>query len=50
VCGRENKGILLNGSIRGNGMYMSVAFRRLRSGLRCACVCHMSVKDAGACP
>ncbi len=43
-------GICLNRSMRGNGTYMSVALRRLRSGLRCACVCQMFEKDGGAYP
>ncbi len=48
MVGKAYIGNLLNRSIRGNGMYMSVALRRLRSGLRCACVCQVLVKEGGA--
>ncbi len=41
MLGREYKGSLLNRSMRGKGIQMSVALRRLKSGLRCACVCQV---------
>jgi hypothetical protein len=46
VLGREYKGSLLNRSMCGK---MPVALRRLRSGLRCACVCQVFAKEFGAC-
>ncbi len=48
MVGKAYIGNLLNRSIRRNGMYMSVALRRLRSGLLCACVCQVLVKEGGA--
>ncbi len=44
MLGREYNGSLLNRSMRGKGISMSVALRRLRSGLRCACVCQVFAK------
>ena len=50
MLGSEYKGILLKRSMRGKGIKMSVALRRISSGCRCACVCQVFANEFGACP